>query len=147
MNKPTEKEIADNIAAQSQSGKLIDIKSLIDSDYKQSEYLTLIECPLSECDYRVDNWHRKGSTISDHLLHDHRPEDFGLRPLSDAADQDPEQVVVSDGRYDVFHLQRCCCLSNADPSDLSVVDFDELHSGFRCCRKCKGRPVDLSFMR
>jgi len=146
-DKPTEEEIADCVASQSQSGKLLDIFELLDSDYSQTEYLILIECPLSDCDYQVENWHKTGTGISDHLLHEHRPEDFGLTPLSDAADQDPDEVAVRYNGYEAFHLHRCSGLSRADQSKIHLVDFDELDSGYSCCRRCKGRPVDLSFAR
>ncbi len=75
------KEIPDEaIADRSLTGHLIDMRHFHDNDTNNNAKLRLVACPLADCEYKIEHWHRPRTSISDHLLNDHNPEDFGLNP-------------------------------------------------------------------
>jgi len=138
-NRPDPDEIPDAaISDRSLTGNLIDIRHFSPESYRIAR-LRLIACPLPNCDHEVHNWFNSRSSIQDHLLHDHRPEDFGLSPLRET--QEPETVVISTVS-DVYHTRQCNSVTRINDANLMRINQDELTDEYRWCRNCKGRQIN-----
>jgi hypothetical protein len=108
------KEISELVADRSLTGNLIDIQKKQPGAYDIPE-LRLIGCPLPDCEYEIDDWDKSRKSISDHLLHEHQPEDFGLTPLREQSD--PEQVVISECATSyVYHTTACRAVRESELS-------------------------------
>jgi len=129
------------IADTSLTGNLIDIREFRAGDYKTPQ-LRLIACPLDDCEYELERWDNTRTSISDHLLHDHNPEDFGLKPLRESAT--PETVVISnDPTSQIYHTRECGPMTFSQGKNLSTVSVDDLDERYTWCKKCKGRPMNI----
>jgi len=129
------------IADTSLTGNLIDIREFRAGDYKTPQ-LRLIACPLDDCEYELERWDNTRTSISDHLLHDHNPEDFGLKPLRESAT--PETVVISsDPTSQIYHTRECGPMTFSQGKNLSTVSVDDLDERYTWCKKCKGRPINI----
>jgi len=129
------------IADTSLTGNLIDIREFRAGDYKTPQ-LRLIACPLDDCEYELERWDNTRTSISDHLLHDHNPEDFGLKPLRESAT--PETVVISnDPTSQIYHTRECGPMTFSQGTNLSTVSVDDLDERYTWCKKCKGRPINI----
>nr|ADE29246.1 probable transcriptional autoregulator [uncultured virus] len=129
------------IADTSLTGNLIDIREFRAGDYKTPQ-LRLIACPLDDCEYELERWDNTRTSISDHLLHDHNPEDFGLEPLRELAT--PETVVISsDPTSQIYHTRECGPMTFSQGKNLSTVSIDDLDERYTWCKKCKGRPMNI----
>ncbi|UXF49951.1 hypothetical protein 7841G3A2_33 [Haloquadratum phage sp.] len=129
------------IADTSLTGNLIDIREFRAGDYKTPQ-LRLIACPLDDCGYELERWDNTRTSISDHLLHDHNPEDFGLEPLRESAT--PETVVISsDPTSQIYHTRECGPMTFSQGKNLSTVSIDDLDERYTWCKKCKGRPMNI----
>jgi hypothetical protein len=128
-------DISELVADRSLTGNLIDIQKKQPGAYDIPE-LRLIGCPFSDCKYEIDDWDKSRKSISDHLLHEHQPEDFGLTPLRERSD--PEQVVISecDTSY-VYHTTACRAVRESEA--ITRVDFEDIESEYRHCKRCKGK--------
>jgi hypothetical protein len=141
-NRPDPDEIPESaIADRSLTGHLIDIRHFQPGTYRIAQ-LRLVACPLDDCEHEVKNWFNSRSSIQDHLLHDHKPEDFGLSPLRNT--QDPETVVISTGRMsDTYHTRNCGSITRADDDNLIEVERDNLADKYSWCQHCKGRQINI----
>jgi len=129
------------IADTSLTGNLIDIREFRAGDYKTPQ-LRLIACPLDDCEYELERWDNTRTSISDHLLHDHNPEDFGLKPLRESTT--PETVVISsDPTSQIYHTRECGPMTFSQGTNLSTVSIDDLDERYTWCKKCKGRPMNI----
>jgi len=138
-NRPDPDNIPESaIADRSLTGHLIDIRHFQPGFYSIPR-LRLIACPLPDCDHEVKNWFNSRSSIQDHLLHDHKPEDFGLSPLRET--QEPETVVIST-TSDIYHTRQCNSVTRTADSNLVRISRDELTDEYRWCRNCKGRQIN-----
>jgi hypothetical protein len=136
------KQIPDSaVADRSLTGDLIDVRKLQEGEYKGPK-LRLVACPLDDCGYELEKWNNTRVSISDHLLHDHTPADFGLKPLRES--EKPEMVIIStDPTSEIFHTRECGPMTFSLSRNLSTVRRDDLNEQYSWCKKCKGRPIDI----
>lgn len=137
-------EIPDEaVSDNSLTGNLIDLRAFRSGEQPGVLHV-LVRCPLDDCDYELENWHHSRSSIQDHLLKDHLPEDFGLSPIRESARQDPKKGVISTHLSSKFyHTRNCSGAVRIDSCNLKTVQIDELGDEYSWCSDCKRRPINI----